>query len=476
MVAKEWRSRVLRGARRWARGSLALLALSVAPACAADLRDDPALVALLRDALAARPGLQRAHAEADAAALRVQQQGALPDPVLAFGIQNDGFRRLQIGQMETSYWSVVLGQTIPWFGKRGARTRVEEFGARQAGTVVDRARLSLEAEVERAYLDLVLVREQARVVAEQESLWARAEQMTRVRYEAGEGAQSDVLRAGLERARLRQKRWSLEAEQRRQVLAVNLAAGRPLEQPVETSMSLAALGDPPLTDSASADSAARARSPELARARAEAAQAQARVALARKDLYPDLTLTAGVMPRGGSFEPMWQAGVSLSLPLWAGRKQSAAVAESRLRDDAAQHGVEEMSRLVWQRVAERRAVLGALRDVTQAYRTSVLIQSEATVASTLSQYQVGQVPFTAVLDALNGYLGDRLGYDDAVAEAHRLAIAEREVSLDPAAAVSAGGAGGAMGAGSAAGGLGAPAAGAAPAGAAPASSSPMTRR
>jgi outer membrane protein, heavy metal efflux system len=439
-------------ARRILRRAAALLALIAGLALAqsagaapgaTEFGRDSTLAELVREALAGRPELAQAQALAQADEARVPQARALPDPVLSLGIQNDGFDALRIGQMETSYWSVAAAQTFPWYGKRGLRARASSLGARQAGADLARARLSVQAEVERAYLDLLLVRDQLRILGRLETLWAQAEGLSRSRYEAGEGAQSDVLRAQLERSRLLQRRWALLGEDRRRLAVLDRAVGRPLDQPAPTVVSLGDLMDPGQPDSAAAAADAEARSPELERARLAEEQSGALAALARRDYFPDLTVSGGVMPRGGAFEPMWQAGLSVPLPLWAGSRQSRAVGEYRLREEAAASGLESVRRLVRQRLEERRAVLAALLQTNRLYRSSVLVQSEATVSSTLAQYEVGRVPFASVLEALNGYLADEAGFYESVAAAQRIDIAQRELSLDPVAAPPLGGLGGA---------------------------------
>ena len=408
----------------------------------AELGRDSVLAGLLREALANRPELVQAQATVKADQARVPQARALPDPVVSLGIQNDGFKRLQIGQMETSYWSITAAQTFPWLGKRGLRAKAQSQGAKASEADLERTRLTVRAEVERGYLDLLLVRDQLRILGTLETLWIQAEGLSRSRYETGEGAQSDVLRAQLERSRLQQQRWALVAEERRRLAVLNRSVGLPLARPIPTSVSLGDIADPSLPDSSSAETAAEAGSPELQRARLAAAQSGTLVSLARKDYFPDLTVVGGVMPRGGAFEPMWQAGVSVPIPLWAASKQSQAVSEYRLRGQAAESNAETVRRLVRQRLEERRTMLGALLETNRLYRTGVLIQSDATVASAMAQYKVGRVPFAAVLEALNGYLTDLVGFYESVAATQRIDIAQRELSLDPVSGPALGGLGG----------------------------------
>lgn len=417
---------------------------------------DSVLVGLLREAVGARPELARAQATLDADLARVSQVRALPDPTLSLGIQNDGFKRLQIGEMETSYWSIVAAQTFPWYGKRGLRAKVQSLGAKQSETDLMRTRLSVRAEVERGYLDLLLVRDRLRILGTLEILWLQAEGLSRSRYETGDGAQTDVLRAQLERSRLQQQRWALVADERRALAALNRSVGRPLDLSIPTVVSLRDISDPPLPDSSSAEADLETGSPELRKARLAADQSGALVSLARKDYFPDVTVSGGVMPRGGSFESMWQAGVSVPLPLWAAGKQSKAVSEYRLRRQAAESSAEAIRRLARQRLEERRATLTALLQTNRLYRSGLLIQSEATVSSAIAQYRVARVPFASVLEALSGFQADLLGFYESVAAIQRVDIAQREFSLDPVAGPGSGGLGSATIPGSA--GMGAPSA------------------
>ena len=81
--------------------------------------DDPVLTQLIAQSLAARPKIAGARAVVQAERERISQVGALPDPMLQVGIQNDGFTSIEIGRMPTSYYSIMAAQTFPWPGKRG---------------------------------------------------------------------------------------------------------------------------------------------------------------------------------------------------------------------------------------------------------------------------------------------------------------------------------------------------------------------
>ena len=189
------------------------------------LVDDPVLQSLVGEAMAKRPELAQARAQIRAEQERAPQVSALPDPTLSLGIQNDGFSSIQVGKMETSFVTIMASQTFPWVGKRGLRSQVADLGAREADADLRRVLLSVAAEVERAYVDLLLIRDQLGLFTKLESLWAQSEGMARIRYESGEAAQSDLMRAQLQRNRLRQQRWSLQAEEHRRIAVLNRLRG-----------------------------------------------------------------------------------------------------------------------------------------------------------------------------------------------------------------------------------------------------------
>ena len=389
---------------------------------------DPVLSALVAETLDRSPEHARARAEVSAERERVPQAGALPDPQLVLGIQNDGFKGIQIGVEPTSFWQVLLAVPLSWPGKRGFREEAAQARVTVSEAALQRVRLSLLGAVERAYLDLRLVRGQLELQTRLESLWQQAEEIARARYQVGEAPQSDLLRAQLERTRLRLQRLGLEASERTALQEINRLRVHPLDEPLPTPLPLTDVRPGPLPSADLLLADAETRSPDLALAARGAAVAEARVKSAYRERWPDLSLTAAIMPRG-KLEPMWAASVGLSLPIYWWDKGSRAVGEAEQVRAAEQQGAEGVRQLLALRTRERHTALAALLEALEVYRHGLLVQSDATVRSTLSQYRVGKVPFASVLEVMRGLITDDGGYLSALAETERQVIALREVSL-----------------------------------------------
>ncbi|WP_306591548.1 TolC family protein [Geothrix sp. 21YS21S-4] len=394
---------------------------------------DPVLEGLLAEALGAHPDLQKAEAAVRMEQERVPQAGVLPDPSLSLGLQNDGFKELMIGKMETSYYSVAFTQPFPWPGKRGLRKEAAALGVDLSEASRRRVQLGLEADVRRGYAALLLVRDQKRLLDQQAVFLEQAEQLARTRYEVGQGTQGDLLRAQLERTRLQQSAWALEAEERTALAVLNRLRQHEPADPIATASLLADLPEPALLAPADVETL----SPELAGARAGVRQTEKLLDLAKLDRRPDFAVTAGIMPRG-SLEPMWQVGVSISLPIYGRHKQQRAVAEHEHHRQGQGAEVESVRTLLRQRTEERAIQIQLLRRTRDLYRQGLLVQSEAAFKAALAQYEGGRGAFLGALEALNGWVGDQGAYLQALAQLQAQHIALREAALGPTAPVTGG--------------------------------------
>ena len=406
-----------------------------APAVTPQAGDDQ-ILKLVQEALDRNPDLARARSLAEAEKERIPQAGALPDPSLSLGLQNDGFKKIQVGQMETSYYQVMVTQPLPWPGKRGLRTDLARFGSQAVAETRNRTRLTLEGEVRRGYFALLLVRSQLRLLEDQALFLKQAEATARVRYEVGQGAQADMLRAQLERTRLEQTRLGLQSSERSALAVLNRLRALPPDAPLVTSTTLEQVPEPPAIQVGEALQEAKENSPELKAARIGSRQAETSLALAHLDLRPDFGVSAGIMPRGG-LDPMWTASVSITLPVWQKQKQSRAVAEQEQRRQASGSEVASLDNLLAQRVQERAAAMDAALGTIRLYRSGLLVQSEGAFRATLAQFEVGRVPFLSVLEALNGWIADQSGLLQAQAGAQAIHIAQAEFDLTATPAIGA---------------------------------------
>lgn len=387
----------------------------------------PQLAGLIRDALAANPQLKASRSAVEAARAAVPQAGALPDPMVMLGYQNNGFQSLTYGKSDFAFAQIGVSQTFPYPGKRRLRGQIAEAGEAAVDAESDRVRLDLVASVKRSYYDLVRLRGQRTLLDAQSKLWAQVAQAAQARLEAGSGSTADSLRAQLEQTRVAQMEADLDGRAAALEAELDRLAGRAPGARVETGAGLDALPLPFSPDPAQASSQALAASPELAEARHHLAHYRQQVDLAKLDLRPDFTVGASVMPQG-SMPGMWSVSVGFNVPLWAGRKQKQAVAQARAQAEVQDFNIQDLQQRLDALTRARVARLQADLKVAGLYQNGLLAQSDASYQAALAQFSAGAASFRQVLEALSDRLKDRSDYLDALAQAHFDAIELERVS------------------------------------------------
>src|SRR5262245_19743628 len=217
-----------------------LLVLLGAAVCAEEEleAEDPVLKALVEEALARNPDLLGARETAQAAEARPDQESARPDPLFSVTYTNDGWAPT-LGDRDMTTLGFMASQELSWPGKRRVRGEIGLREAELAAQQEERTRLTLVADVRRAYYGLLLAREELALVREQAEIWRETEGVARARYAVGQGAQQDVLRVQVEITRVRQLEAEQEAEAAIRLAEVNRLLARPGDAPLETAARLA---------------------------------------------------------------------------------------------------------------------------------------------------------------------------------------------------------------------------------------------
>ena len=364
--------------------------------------EDPALASLLEEALSKNPDVAAARGAAEAAGERPAQARSLANPVLSVGYTNDGWPP-SLGEMPMTTLAFVASQDLPFPGKRGLRGEIAAREAEEARRRAERVGRSLTASVKRAYYGLVLSRGLLAVTREQKGLWSEIEGVARARYSVGQGAQQDVLRVQVELTRVEQLLAEQEGEEQVSLAELDRLLARPADSPIDTAVGLPLRPFPGTVDQLYEWAAGA--SPELGEAGLATDRAALAVSLAEKEYKPDFSVQAAYMNRGG-LDPMWQAGIGVSLPVHR-KRLSAGVAEARAGVHSAGSALESLRLQLRYRTQERFTQLKTTEKVAVLYAEGIVPQDRMSVEAALANYQTGQVPFIAALEALTTLYNDR---------------------------------------------------------------------
>lgn len=377
----------------------------VAPAAHAsdvELRD------LVEEALKGNREIRAAEHRVEGYQNKIPQAASFPDPMVGVGYQNDTLNSYTYGQSSDSKWMFEASQMFPFAGKRGLKQEMAQADAESQQAILETLRRRVVARVTELYCDLFLVDKNMEILAGRKSLYGVVEEAAMARYSSGMGTQQEVLMAQAEKymilereEMLRQKRETLEG-------MLNLTMGRDARAPLGKP---AAPEETPLeADLDELIRAAHQRSPEIRAREKMAAGAEAKVSMARREFFPDVTLTAGVDKRGGDFTDMYKLLASVNLPVFFKSKQEPAVQEALAVQKETRQDLEGTRLMVASGIRENYAMAHSARRIMELYRSGLIPRSNQDFEAALSLYSTGRGDALTVTTRLKSLLDYELQY------------------------------------------------------------------
>jgi len=413
------------------RAVVSLLVLLAVP------RDAPAqeepkelsLAELVREALEHNPEIQVAARTLEAKRARVGQAAALPDPMLMYGVINEGrpvpFQTL--GERDFSEAYVGVSQDLPFPGRRRLRKEAAQEEVEAAQSAYEGARRRVAAEVAEAYYDLYATHAGLDLVEESARLLDQLIKVAHTRLSVGQTSQQDVLDAEVEMSRLEERRTEHAA--RRAILEERLRSllyrrtADPLGRPTPvTPTPLPGPLDALLRQ-------AEEQSPAITEKARMVAQAERQADLAKRDRKPDFSVNFTYHNRG-RLDPMYSFGGTLTLPNLHGR-QGHALEEAVASLGGARSGVDMARADIRYAVTEAYQTASSADRLLRLYDEGILKQARLSLDSALAQYRVGKTEFLTLITSWRRLLDYDLTYQEQLA-AHEKALARLAVHVGPA--------------------------------------------
>lgn len=369
----------------------------------------------------AAPAVQAQAQAVRAATAAAPAAAALPDPRLTFGVENapiSGPMAGRFGDEPMTMARIGLMQEVPNAAKRRARTAAAqaEVGLAQAG----QAEAALEARLGAAiaWLDLHYARRRLaaldEVQASLDPLWKTLPS----RLAAGSARPAETVEADQWRAELADQRSGLRAAERKARADLARWVGDPTPEPQGPA--------PALAVDEGALSAALVRHPAVRQAEAGQVAADAGLAAARAEKRPDWAIEAAYQRRDPAFGDMVSVGVTVSLPLFAKRRQdpliaarAAGLAQARAEAEAARRRLQAE---LGSDIAEHQAAGERLARARETLLPLARKRADLEVAS----YAAGSAGMAEVVAAFDGLARAKL---DEIAREAELARAAARLAI-----------------------------------------------
>ncbi|EPR39791.1 outer membrane efflux protein [Desulfovibrio sp. X2] len=372
----------------------------------------PALRELIEEAWQDNQDLASTREQAESLRAKAPYAGSLADPRVGLAMLNVPVDTFKTNQEAMTQKQVSLSQSLPWFGTLSLREKAAVLQAVKQRQVYEAQRLALAAQVAQAWFDLGFVEQS---LATNARLTALVDQMMRVaesRYATSGGLQQDILQAQVEATRLLDEKTSLERRRRTLADRINELLNRDhfveVTGPGDLSLPAGRLEADELTRRAVAGN------PALAARRVEEERSKVLVELAQKDYYPDMNVNVAYGfresdPNTGLDRPDFlSAGVSFSVPLWAGTRQDSQLDSAKKAQSAASRSVAGLEEALPHKVDALVDEITRTRDNYRLFKSALLAQTSQWAEASLAAYQTGKVEFSTMIAAQTRLLTSEL--------------------------------------------------------------------
>ena len=364
---------------------------------------------LVREALSNNREILASQKRYEAARQRPSQASSLPDPMFSPGYSSSGrpWPGAGLGMEPTSQIGFMLSQEFPFPGKQKLRGNMAAKEAEAEFQDYQGVQLKVLSQLKQAYYRLSYSYAARDVLERNRELLRKMLRITEVRYSVGRAAQQDVFKTQTQLSILEIKLVDLRRAQNAREAEIasllNRAPGAPLGRPPDLQPQEFGM---PLED---LYAGAGRSAPMLLRDQKMIQRAEIAMNMARKEYYPDYTVSFGYFNQG-SMPPMYQARVDFKLPAYFWRKQRAGLTEQAQMLAESRHTYEATNQSLHFRIKDDYLMATTSSQLMKLYGQTVVPQATLALESSLASYETGAVDFLSVLTNYIGVVEHEMNY------------------------------------------------------------------
>jgi len=361
----------------------------------------------------------------------IPQAGALPDPQLSLGLMNLPVNSFAFNQEPMTGKTISVMQMFPFPGKLSLATDIAELNTAIARWQEQEVRNQIVALVKRVYFDLYAIDRTIETIESNQLLMEQFVSVAETKYATGSGLQQDVLRAQVELSKLGDDLIMWQQKRRSAVAKLNALLNRSADVPVPTTQRDL---QQELAETTKDSELQIVQNRPLLKAWSEVLEkAEIEIKLAHRDYWPNFSIGVGYSQRddlknGAVMHDFFSATVSLNVPLYFKRKQSAKVQQKEISLIVMRSEFQNVRNQVFADIENWLAELERNRKRAQLYEGGILIQAQQSLESALSGYQVGKVDFLTLINNWLMLQNYELQYYRALADYYK-ALASYEFAV-----------------------------------------------
>lgn len=359
------------------------------------------------------PELAALRSKTGASRHRIPQAGSLPDPMFMVGYQNMGTRAYTYGD-EDSQWMFTASQMFPYPGKLALKTEMAEKESESLKYETEMAEINLIQKIRETYVDIALAGKELEIISAKKILYEKIEETSLARYSSGMGMQQDALMAQTEKYMLIESGEMIKAGilSKKAMFAgfTGYFEAKDNFNPVFPSMTKFTLS---MED---AIKKADAGNPEILAKMKMSEASKSRADMAKREFYPDFTISAGYGLKGGDYDDMVNVSATANIPIFYKSKQSEGVYEAKKLLDQSRHEVEEARVMTASRIRENYAMLKSSENLSKLYLNAIIPKNRQDFDLSLASFSTGRTEASVVIEKLKKLRDSETAYWKNLAE------------------------------------------------------------
>ncbi len=354
-----------------------------------------------------QPGLRLLEQEIQRARATTLIDSALP--AAEAGLSVEGLGLSEKARRNDPEYSLGLTQPLPFPGKLGLKSSLGETYEQEASLQLEKGKILLAAQVKKAYLKCLLSQQAVDFMSQNLETLNDIQHNALSRYSLGSVPYSEVLRLKIELVRSQNDLYAARQELAADFSRLKLLLGFEEETTINLTSALTYQELPDRPEALLAK--ARATSPTLKLAGLKKGQSELLVKLARKDRWPDFSLSFFTPSR------RWGAvGFSLGVnwPLFSRKSLKGEKLLAESEQQRAQISLEAADRFF---DSQKRLALAAVDQAGQRvkiFEDSLLEDSKAELEKALNAYRLGQLDSLHLLDLFQAARQMNFEYQQAI--------------------------------------------------------------
>lgn len=409
----------------WIRPCLAVIAFLAFSPAGLGADENPSALTLkqcVEISLSRNPLWLSAEEDYQASLARVRQAKEFPQPSLDYDsdLQPTPFNFRKSGE---SYFGV--SQTIEFPGRRALRGKIAALESGEYLADKNLLRLEIVFQVKEAFSSVLLANEKRKYAAQDLDLARDFLDKARAKFEAGDIARVEVVRAGVEASKAATTVKLAENDVLLAKARLNYLLGRAKLEPLEIRGNLVR-SSVAIDQDVLVQRAVLAR-PEAERAKAIMAKEERRKSEAVMSYLPDFDLSLSRHRLTGD-ATTWDFTLSFPIPLFFWQPARGRIAETQANIRSLERQSEDLVNRISLEVGEACLNARAAEEQIALFQKDILAQAEESYDLMLFSFQEGEVGGFELIDARRTLLEVRKAYADALYN-YRITLAALERSV-----------------------------------------------